>query len=142
MAAEILEDLESITKLHEFPEHVVDDQSEGESTLPSEGKLEELIKEAGLPETDKQVEIPITVEGQQDINRTTPDFVYKEKKIAIYLDGMSGHIHGNPQTQMVDRLITDEMEEMGWRVLRILFPELSDPTVMRLYMRKLARYLG
>lgn len=142
LAAEILEDLESITKLHEFPEHVVDDQSEGESTLPSEGKLEELIKEAGLPETDKQVEIPITVEGQQDINRTTPDFVYKEKKIAIYLDGMSGHIHGNPQTQMVDRLITDEMEEMGWRVLRILFPELSDPTVMRLYMRKLARYLG
>ena len=37
--------------------------------------------------------------------------------------------------------ITDELEEMDWKVLRIQYPELNDPTAMSLYYRKLSRYL-
>jgi len=76
------------------------------------------------------------------LTRTVPDFVYVDKKIAIYLDGMSGHLHGNPATELVDRLITDKLDELGWKVIRIQYPELNDPQVMSIYFNKLSRLLG
>jgi ATP-dependent helicase YprA (DUF1998 family) len=141
-AAEIFKEIENLEHSHKIPENVTDNGGKGKDTLPSEEILANLLKENGFPEPDKQIEIPIEVDGYPKIKRTTPDFAYKEKKIAIYLDGMSGHIHGNDKTKIKDSLIRDKLDELGWTVLSIQCNELSDPVMMGIHYRKLSRALG
>lgn len=140
-AASILEDFESITYSHDIQENLVKERGDGQDTVLSESKLSDKLKEAGFPPPSKQVEIQISVDGFPEIKSTRPEMVYKEEKVALYVDGMSEHIHGNSQTQLKDRLITDALEEDGWTVLRIQYPELNDPTVMGIYYRQLSRAL-
>ncbi|MBC8193613.1 MAG: DUF1998 domain-containing protein [FCB group bacterium] len=140
-AATLLEDLKGITFSHDIPEKLQDSPGEGQNTLPSEERLEKMLLDEGFATPVKQHEILLTVDGFPNLSRTVPDFVYSDQKVAIYLDGMSGHLHGNKQTELIDRLITDELEELGWNVIRIQYPELSDPTVMGIYYRKLSRVL-
>ena len=113
----------------------------GEDTVQSEAILSDLLKENSFPEPHKQYVIPIEVEGFPKIKRTIPECVYKDKKIAIYVDGMSGHIHGNEETKIKDSLIRDKLEELGWTVLSIQYNELFDPVMMRIHYRKLSRAL-
>jgi hypothetical protein len=141
-ASEILDDLVTIEFSHDIPENVVEEAGDGENTLRSEERLESILSNEGFPPPTKQHPIPLTVEGFPTLNRTVPDFVYIEKKVAIYLDGMSGHLHGNSETALVDRLISDKLDELGWEIIRIQYPELNDPQVMNIYFRKLSRYLG
>jgi len=140
-ASEILGDLETIEFSHDIPENIIEEDGVGENTLPSEERLENILSNEGFPQPTKQHSIPLTVDGFPTLKRTIPDFVYIEKKIAIYLDGMSGHLHGNPATELVDRLITDMLDELGWKVIRIQYPELNDSQVMSIYFRQLARAL-
>jgi len=141
-AAALLEDLEGISFSHDIPENIKEGISKGENTLPSEERLEEMLVKEGFSKPAKQLEIKLTIDGFPNLSRTLPDFVYSDEKVAIYLDGMSGHLHGNKQTELIDKLITDELEELGWRVIRIQYPELSDTTVMGIYYRKLGRALN
>jgi len=141
-AKEILEEIATIEISHDIPENVIDRRIDGESTLPSEDRLGQMLSDEGFPPPQKQYEIPISIEGFPAVKRTTPDFAYPEEKLAVYLDGMSTHIHGNPQTQLIDRLITDELEALNWNVIRIQVTELSDPTVMAIYYRKITRSLS
>lgn len=141
-SAEILEQLETIEIRHDIPENIVEESGDGENTLPSEERLETMIKDKAFPIPTKQYPISLTVDGFPTLTRTVPDFVYVDKKIAIYLDGMSGHLHGNPATELVDRLITDKLDELGWKVIRIQYPELNDPQIMSIYFNKVARLLG
>ena len=138
-AAALLEDLKGISYSHEIPENIKEGSGEGENTLPSEERLEQMLLKQGFPSPDKQLEIELSVDGFPTLSRTIPDFVYMDQKIAIYLDGMSGHLHGNKQTELIDKLITDELEELGWKVIRIQYPELNDNAVMEIYYRKLSR---
>ena len=141
-SVEILEQLETIEISHDIPENVVEESGDGENTLPSEERLETMLKDEAFPTPTKQHPISLTVDGFPTLTRTVPDFVYVDKKIGIYLDGMSGHLHGNPETALVDRLISDKLDELGWETIRIQYPELNDPQVMNIYFRKLSRYLG
>jgi ATP-dependent helicase YprA (DUF1998 family) len=140
-AASILEDLKGISFSHDIPEKLLETSEQGQNTLPSEERLEKMLLDEGFSVPKKQEEIPLTIDGFPNLSRTVPDFVYPDQKVAIYLDGMSGHLHGNKQTELIDRLITDELEELEWKVIRIQYPELSDPTVMGIYYRKLSRAL-
>jgi len=82
------------------------------------------------------------------IGSTTPDVIYRaphhdeDEGIAIYLDGMSAHIHGNPVTAAKDREIRDWLRNHDWEVIEITVDQLSDADAMERHFRRLAAYLA
>ncbi len=79
---------------------------------------------------------------------TTPDVIYRRgddadnEGLAVYLDGMSVNLHGDPQRAAQDRTIREWMMNNGWDVITIMANELSDVNAMTRYFRRLATYLG
>jgi SOS-response transcriptional repressor LexA len=79
---------------------------------------------------------------------TTPDVIFRPdpaddllKPVAIYLDGLSAHIHGNPETAQRDKLIRSRLREIDWEVMAITAHELHDHEAMARHFARLARYL-
>lgn len=110
----------------------------------AEERLRRLLREAGFDEG---------VRGQQirldpAIGTTTPDVIYRaehhddDEGIAIYLDGLSAHIHGNPATAFKDREIRDWLRGHGWDVIEIAANQLDDLDAMVRHFRRLAGYLN
>jgi very-short-patch-repair endonuclease len=55
---------------------------------------------------------------------TVPDFLWVEKKLAVYLDGVQ--VHRKAHVERRDEEITELLERQGWRVLRFSYsPPLS-----------------
>ena len=78
------------------------------------------------------------------LGSTTPDFFYEDpagraEGICIYLDGMSGPIHGNAATQRRDREVREELRHRAYEVFEIPFGNLSDPEAMRRHCYRLGR---
>jgi hypothetical protein len=73
---------------------------------------------------------------------TSPDALYRAKKVAVYLDGMSTSLHGNPKTQQTDAMITRILKMEGYHVHRIPYSALSDPTMKQHHLKVLAQSLG
>jgi len=82
------------------------------------------------------------------IGTTTPDVIYqaghhgKDEGICIYLDGLSGHIHGNPERAEQDQRIRSWLRNNGYEVIEIAVSDLDDEGAMSRHFRKLAGYLG
>lgn len=49
---------------------------------------------------------------------TQPDYLYKDKYVAIYIDGP---VHDSPDQQAKDRKITNDLEDAGWHVIRFKY---------------------
>jgi hypothetical protein len=62
---------------------------------------------------------------------TSPDALYRAKKVAIYLDGMSAALHGNPKTQQTDAMINRILRMEGYHVHRIPWSALTDPAAKK-----------
>ena len=80
------------------------------------------------------------------LNDPAPDVTFDdpdddERKIFIYLDGLSGHIHGNPETRYKDVQIRQELTAAGHDVLVITAHDLHDLNAMTRYFKRLARML-
>ena len=81
------------------------------------------------------------------LGTTTPDVIYRtaddgpDEGACIYLDGLSAHIHGNPETAERDREIRTWLRNSGYLVIEIAASQLDDIEAMRRHFRKLARYL-
>ena len=73
---------------------------------------------------------------------TWPDWLYEDSKAAVYLDGMSRHLHGDPATAQRDQLIRQMLELDGYRVLVIQSRDLNDPEAMRQHLRNIAAAIG
>lgn len=104
-----------------------------------EQELVALLDAAGL--TNFETERPIPLHGGVT---TRPDVYYHEPNpqyegVCVYLDGMSSHLHGNPQTAARDREIRDELRNTGYEVVEIPSQDLFDRTAMRQHMRRIAR---
>jgi len=116
------------------------------STNPYEYRLAELLQGAGLPEPVPQhsiaLEAPVPWQGRE-IRATTPDHVYLADRhganVAIYLDGPH---HQERSQRLLDRMLRDELRDMGWTVVEIPIDELADPTAMQLHIRRLSRRLS
>ena len=65
-----------------------------------------------------------------------------EKGICIYLDGMSEHIYGNPETAERDREIRSWLRNNGCQVIELAYVELDDRDAMIRHFRKLDKYLS
>ena len=110
----------------------------GESTFDKEERLGQMLQRAGFPPFDRQGKIVIGT----PVRETTPDFLYEDLQaaifIAIYMDGLSKGIHGNPERQRMDRIIRAQVEARGYTVVEIASSELDDRAAMLLHFKKLA----
>ncbi len=110
----------------------------------AERKLQHLLSAAGFPEGIRGEQII----QDKAIGTTTPDVIYraphhaKDEGICIYLDGLSGHIHGNSATIDKDRRIRTWLRNSGYDVIEIAVSDLTDKGAMTRHFRKLASYLN
>jgi SOS-response transcriptional repressor LexA len=142
-AAEWLEQLgPELAKLHDIPpKH--GKKGPGVAEMPvnqAEARLNLLIERAQFPDPEWHKEIPLKF----PLKQTIPDAFYDSERsegIAIYLDGLSQHIHGNPSTHARDEQIRAQLEADGFDVLAITATELYDEDAMAGHLAKIARWL-
>ena len=109
-----------------------------------ETKLRHLLRAAEFGEGIRGEQIQLG----PPLGTTTPDVIYRaeddepDEGLCIYLDGMSGHLHGNPKTAVRDQRIRTWLRNNGYEVLEIPANELDDENAMVGYFRRLAGYLG
>lgn len=110
----------------------------------AETKLRHLLLRAGFGEGVWGEQIRLS----GSLGTTTPDVIYRDpdddfcEGVCIYLDGMSGHLHGNPETAARDREIRAWLRGSNYEVIEIPANELDDRGAMTRHFRRLANYLG
>src|SRR5437763_11892699 len=78
---------------------------EGTPSNPPEARLVQLLQEHPFPEGECRKSITTTA-GM----RTSPDWLHEATKVAVYLDGMSRVLHGDPKRARRDQLIRGMIE--------------------------------
>jgi hypothetical protein len=73
---------------------------------------------------------------------TEPDWLNEETKVAVYLDGMSRGLHGDPKTAQRDQLIRGMLELDGYTVIVVQSRDLDDPQAVRLHLKNIAQAMG
>jgi ATP-dependent helicase YprA (DUF1998 family) len=72
---------------------------------------------------------------------TSADWAWPEQRVLVYIDGMSGKLHGNPATARRDKLITAKLGMKGWHVVRITAEALEDDASLAVHLDEIAVYL-
>jgi hypothetical protein len=109
----------------------------------AERRLRHLLKAAGFAEGVRGEQLRL----DPAIGTTTPDVIYRgphhgpDEGVCIYLDGMSGHLHGSAATADRDRAIRTWLRNNGWDVIETAANELHDEGAMQKHFRRLAGYL-
>ena len=119
---------------HEIPPHqpeVTPERNEKPVNLAEE-RLRRMLASAGFPGGKWQEQILL---ADRTLGSTTPDVTYDdpddpERKVFIYLDGLSGHLHGNADTRYKDLIIRQELRNADHDVLEITAHDLSDQAMM------------
>ena len=111
----------------------------------AEVKLRHLLLAAGFGEGVRGEQVRL----DRALGTTTPDdVIYRapdhdsDEGVCIYLDGLSAHLHGNPETAERDRTIRTWLRNRGYEVIEIAANELDDEDAMVRHFRRLASYLG
>ena len=73
---------------------------------------------------------------------TEPDWLHEPTKVAVYLDGMSRALHGDPKTAQRDQLIRGMLELDGYTVIVVQSRDLNDPQAVRQHLRNIAQAIG
>ncbi len=86
------------------------------------------------------------IELGRPLGATAPDFYFDDPSahfdgVCIYLDGMSGQLHGNEDTRRRDRQIREELRSRFYEVIEIPFGNLTDREAMRRHFFRLGRIL-
>ena len=109
----------------------------------AERRLRHLLLAAGFEEGIRGEQIRL----DRAIGTTTPDVIYRgfhhgeDEGVCIYLDGLSGHLHGNQATAEQDQRIRTWLRNNGYEVIEISVNQLDDAGAMTRHFRKLAGYL-
>ena len=110
----------------------------------AEVKLRHLLLAAGFGEGVRGEQLRL----DRSLGTTTPDVIYRaadhdpDEGVCIYLDGLSEHLHGNPETAERDRNIRTWLRNHDYEVIEIAVNELDDEDAMVRHFRRLASYLG
>ena len=135
-----------LTFEHDIPP-LQPDQPADEDAVPvndAETKLRHLLQAAGFGEGVRGEQIQLG----NPLGTTTPDVIYRadedlpDEGACIYLDGLSQHLHGNPETAERDREIRTWLRNTGFEVIEIATNELDDVDAMVRHFQRLAGYLG
>jgi hypothetical protein len=73
---------------------------------------------------------------------TEPDWLHEPTKVAVYLDGMSRSLHGDPNIARKDQIIRQALEVDGFNVIVVQKRDLDDPQAVRLHLRNIAQAMG
>ena len=131
---------------HDIPPLQPSEPADG-NALPvnnAEIKLAHLLVAAGFGEGIRGEQIKLG----NTLGTTTPDVIYRadgdspDETVCVYLDGLSQHLHGNPETAAKDREIRLWLRNMGYEVIEIAANELDDRDAMVRHFQRLAGYLG
>jgi hypothetical protein len=109
----------------------------GQQDSGSEEDLLTIRTRRGFPQPVAQYRLVL---GGGDV--TIADFAYPEKKVLIFVDGLSEGIHGNPQQQARDRLKRRKAQMAGWQVLPISAQGLGDHEMLRVFLDELSMVLN
>ncbi len=131
---------------HEIPPKQPEASPSGDAVPVNlaERRLRHLLLRAGFGEGVRGEQIRLS----SALGTTTPDVIYRDPEdddcegVCVYLDGMSRHLHGNPQTARKDQAIRAWLRGSGYEVIEIPANELHDEDAMARHFRRLARYLG
>jgi ATP-dependent helicase YprA (DUF1998 family) len=137
--------LELMDKLNFLPESyrdivpVFEEEKPGEGTPsnPPEAVLVKLLKEHHFPEGHcrKRVVTSIGI-------ATFPDWLHEPTKVAVYVDGMSRGLHGDPNIAKKDHIIRGAIELDGYTVIVVQSRDLNDPQAVRQHLRNIAQAMG
>lgn len=129
---------------HDLPAKLPDTEGViGEQPVnDAETMLRDMLLRAGFPTPIAQYPIDLG----KPLGVTTPDFFYEVSSdlfdgICIYLDGMSQHLHGNPETQQRDREIREELRYHEYEVITIPVGDLRDREAMKRHFFRIGRIL-
>jgi ATP-dependent helicase YprA (DUF1998 family) len=132
-----------LVEVHSIPENLPKTQSTtGQGQTWIENRFKRFLSEAGLPAPLCQHRIDLGA----GYGGTIPDFFYEaededEPGICIYLDGMAGHIHGNPEQAEKDRAIRAKLDSLGYEVVVVRSFELDDKDAVVRAIARVAKYL-
>jgi hypothetical protein len=73
---------------------------------------------------------------------TEPDWLHEPTKVAIYLDGMSRGLHGDPNVARKDQIIRQALEVDDYKVIVVQKRDLDDPQAVRQHLRSIAQAMG
>jgi len=139
IAAKLISELNQNPESYMNLEAVIDESGEIEGTPANspESRMVNMFNEVGLPMGKLRQSVRTSI-GLM----TEPDWLYEDEnkpsiKIAVYLDGMSRHLHGDPNQARKDNLIRQALEVDGYKVLVIQSRDLDDPEIMRLHLGRI-----
>jgi ATP-dependent helicase YprA (DUF1998 family) len=138
------EDKGPLRPVREIPENQPRTPSTaGQAQTHIEARFRRMLIEADLPAPLAQHVIPL---GAAFGGMTIADFFYPgededDKGVAIYLDGMGGHIHGNPEQAERDRAIRARLQQLGFEVVALASFELDDRDTVVRCIARIAKYL-
>lgn len=110
----------------------------------AERRLRQLLLAAGFEEGIRGRQIRL----DRAIGTTTPDVIYRahhhdeDEGVCIYLDGLSGHLHGNAATAEQDQRIRSWLRNNGYEVIEIAASDLFDEGAITRHFRRLAGFLN
>ena len=83
--------------------------------------------------------------GQRELSsmsEITPDLCWEEAKVAIEYDGDDFHPADSPEKLSSDNERQNALTSLGYRVIRVRYPQVASPQRMDLLARQLASLLG
>jgi ATP-dependent helicase YprA (DUF1998 family) len=128
---------------HPIPEKLpVTATTTGQSQTHIEARFKRLLTAAGLP--DPKCQHPLDLGA--GYGGTIPDFFYDgadddEPGLCVYVDGMAGHIHGNPEQKQKDDAIRAKLNAMNYEVVVVRSFELDDRSAVVSAIARIAKYL-
>jgi ATP-dependent helicase YprA (DUF1998 family) len=111
---------------------------DGSPSNTPEARLNRLLAIHHFPEGKLRTPVQTSVPGMV----TTPDWLHEPTKVAVYLDGMSRGLHGDPRTAQRDQLLRQLLELDSYKVIVVQSRDLDDPEAMRQHLRNIAEALG
>jgi ATP-dependent helicase YprA (DUF1998 family)/phage repressor protein C with HTH and peptisase S24 domain len=135
---------DKLTFSHDIPQKMPA-SGPSSSELPvnsAEQALRAMLERAGFPEPIWHHRIAIG----KPYPHTEPDCFFQgddpeEKGICIYLDGLSKHLHGNPETKQKDLEIREVLRNLGYEVIAIAATQLLEANTMSSHFYKLGKLL-
>jgi very-short-patch-repair endonuclease len=117
-------------------QHVTDD-ADGKTESPAEEKFLARLEQHGFsrpPVAQQQVDLG-------NANYTVADFAWPEKRILVFIDGTSAHLHGDPERAKRDRNKRRQANMKGWHVVVITAQELDDEQGLAYRLEDISFYL-
>ncbi|HAV32787.1 MAG TPA: hypothetical protein DCX79_12355 [Planctomycetaceae bacterium] len=138
-ALELIETLNAVPENYRPIEPLFEEGSAGSGTPSNtpEAQLLRILQDHQIPAGECRRRITTSVGIP-----TEPDWLYEPARLAIYLDGMSRNLHGDPNQARKDQLIRQALELDGYTVIVIQKRDLDNPQATRLHLKNISRALG